>query len=84
MKIRLPRNDTATINSVRVALKALVGFVIGLAVTIAGVPGVSDAVMNYIRDNWVQVALTFGIPSAVSTGLINLIFDWRKKGLDNY
>ena len=81
--IRLPEKNTATRNSIEVALKALVGFVSGLVVVIWAVPGVQEAVVDYVTKNWMQVALAVGIPSAF-TGLINFWFDWQKKGMRNF
>ena len=81
--LRLPEKNTATRNSIEVALKALLGFASGLIVVVWTVPGVQDAVSNYVRDNWMQVGAVVGVPS-VFTGLINFFFDWRKKGVRNY
>ena len=81
--MRLPEKNTATRNSVEVALKALAGFVSGLVVVVWTVPGVQEAVLDYVQNNWMQVALAVGIPSAF-TGLINFYFDWQKKDMRNY
>lgn len=83
MDLRLPEKNTATRNSIEVAIKAFVGFVAGLLAVVWAVPGVSDAVIKYVGDNWMQTALALGVP-AVFTGIINLILDIRKKGLRNY
>lgn len=80
----LPDKNTATRNSFEVFLKAGVGFIVGLVLAIWAVPGVPDAITAYLLDNWMQVALTVGLPSALGTGLVNLILDWQKKGLRNY
>lgn len=82
--VRLPEKNTATRNSFEVFLKAGAGFIFGLFAAIWAVPGVPDAITQYLLDNWMQVALTVGLPSALGTGLVNLILDWQKKGLRNY
>lgn len=80
----MPEKNTATRNSFEVFLKALGGLVVGLLVTVWGVPGVPQAITQYLQDNWMQVILSVGIPSALGTGLINLVLDIRKKGIQNY
>lgn len=82
--MRFPDKNTAVRNSIEVFLKACAGFIIGLIAAIWAVPGVPEAVTAYVRDNWMQVAVTVGLPTALSTGLVNLFFDWRKKNMDNY
>ncbi len=81
--MRFPEKNTATTNSLEVALKALVGFVSGLVVVIWAVPGVQEAVLDYVSNHWMEVVAIVGVPS-VFTGLINLAMDWRKKGIRNY
>lgn len=82
--LRLPDKNTATTNSFEVFLKALGGFALGLLVAVWKVPGVPEAISSYVQQNWMSIILTVGIPTALSTGIINLIFDIRKKGLKNY
>lgn len=84
LNLRLPEKNTATRNSFEIVLKALAGFSIGLIATIWAVPGVPEALADYLIKNWLQVALTIGLPGAIGTGLINLFFDWQKKNLRNY
>lgn len=83
MNLRLPEKDTATRNSIEVAFKALFGFVSGLAVVVWAVPGVEEAVWDYVNNNWMQVIAVIGVPS-LFTGLVNFYFDFRKKEMENY
>lgn len=83
MEPRLPEKNTATRNSLEVTLKALGGFMAGGLYVVWTYPGLREALLQYASENWLNVAVTIGVPSA-ATGLINLYFDWRKKGLKNY
>lgn len=83
MDIKLPEKNSATRNSFEVALKAVGGFVTGGLIVVWNYPGLQDALIQYASDNWLNVAVAVGVPS-IATGLINLFFDVRKKGLRNY
>lgn len=65
--------NTPTAKGVRSVLQAIAGFMIGLVVTVWAVPGVPEAVKDYMLNNGVSLLLVLGFSSAVVTGLVSFI-----------
>lgn len=76
----LPSQDSAVGRALKTFVQAIVGFIIGLAITVWAVPGVPDAIWEYVRGNFVQVLLTVGVPS----GLTSLVWNLLRKNIKNY
>lgn len=79
-----PNNDTAVIRGVRTGLQTIVGtfvtFIVGLVLVVWKVPGVSDAVVNYVGANLPVVLLSVGIP----TGLVSFVWNILRKDVRNW
>lgn len=58
---------------VRTALQAIVGALIGLVLVVWAVPGVPEAVVEYLKSNAVPVLLAIGIPSGIVAWIQNLL-----------
>ncbi len=58
---------------VRTALQAIVGAFIGLILVVWAVPGVPEAVIEYLKSNAVPVLLAIGIPSGIVAWVQNLL-----------
>lgn len=58
-------NKTPVVKGVRTAIQAMVGSVIGLVVVVWAVPGVPEAVAEYMKTNWLPILLTIGVPSGI-------------------
>lgn len=58
---------------VRTAVQAIVGALIGLVVVVWAVPGVPEAVVEYLKSNAVPVLLAIGIPSGIVAWVQNLL-----------
>lgn len=58
---------------VRTALQAIVGALIGLVLVVWAVPGVPEAVVEYLKSNAVPVLLAIGIPSGIVAWVQNLL-----------
>ncbi len=76
----MSNKDTAVMRSLRVFVYAIVGFTTGLLATVWAVPGVPDAVRQYVAQNGPQLLLTFGLP----TGLVSLVYNLLRKDVRNY
>jgi hypothetical protein len=61
------------VKGLRTAIQSMVGVVVGLAVVVWAVPGVPEAVIQYLTENAIQVALVVGIPSGVVAWLQNTL-----------
>lgn len=48
---------------IRTGIQALVGALVALGAAVWAVPGVPEAVQQFISENWVALVLAFGIPS---------------------
>ncbi len=75
----LLKGDTAVWRGIRTGVQALIGFFTGLLATIWAVPGVPEAVTNYINGHIVQLAVAFG----VSTGVAAFIWNVLRKDVKN-
>lgn len=78
--MRLPNQDSAIGRAGKTAIQAVVGFSIGLVIVVWAVPGVPDAVWNYIQGNLVQVLLSVGLPA----GVTSLVWNLFRKDVKNY
>lgn len=71
--LRLPKSNSATVSGLRATaittVSAFLVFSTGLWTVLHSIPGCSDAVINYITSNAVQLALMLGVP----TGLVTLV-----------
>lgn len=78
--MKLPNRDSATGRAIVTGIQAIVGFFAGLVFTVWAVPGVPQAVINYVGNNLLQLALLVGIPAAIFT------FAWNyfRKNVINY
>ena len=56
---------TPTGKGLRTALQAVVGVLVGLVAVVWAVPGVPEAVTQYLTDNVLQIALIVGVPSGL-------------------
>lgn len=65
--------NTPTAKGIRTAYQAIVGFVVGLVITIWAVPGVPDAVTGYLMDNWVMLIASLGLTTGIFSGLFALL-----------
>lgn len=72
---KLLKGDTAVWRGVRTAVQAVIAFVAGLVATVWAVPGVPEAVTNYVGNNLAQLAVGFG----VSTGVVAFVWNWLRK-----
>jgi hypothetical protein len=73
-----PQNNTPQAKGLRTGLQAVAGSIVGLLAVVWAVPGVPEAVNNYIGDNVLPLALAIGIPSGIAGLLYNLFF--KRKG----
>lgn len=64
-------SKTPTQKGVRTGFQSVVGAVIGLLVVVWGVPGVPEAVVEYLKANWLPVLVTIGVPSGFVAYLQN-------------
>ncbi len=78
--IRLPQQDSSTGRAIKTFLQALIGFAIGLVLVVWAVPGVPEAVVQYVQNNFVQVLLTAGIPA----GITSFVWNLSRKNIPNY
>lgn len=58
---------------VRTAAQAIVGALVGLVLVVWAVPGVPEAVVEYLKSNAVAVLLAIGIPSGIVAWVQNLL-----------
>lgn len=57
--------NTPAGKGVRTALQAIVGSLIGLVAVVWAVPGVPEAVAEYLKSNAVPLLLVIGVPSGL-------------------
>lgn len=76
--LRLPASNSSTASGLRsgtyATLSAFVIFATGLLTVLHNVPGCSEAVIGYVKDNSIQLALMIGVPAGLLsfvTGLLN-------------
>lgn len=65
--------DGAIARGLRTAAQAIIGLVVGLVVVVWQVPGVPEAVTQYLQDNIIKLALAVGIPSGLAGYVWNLL-----------
>lgn len=70
---KLLKGDTAVWRGVRTAVQAVIGFVTGLVAVVWAVPGVPQAVNNYLSGHVVQLAVGFGLSSGVAAFIWNAL-----------
>ena len=63
------------VKGLRTAIQAVCGAVAGLAVVVWGVPGVPEAVIQYLTENLVPLVLAVGVPAGIVAWLQNLLED---------
>lgn len=82
--LRLPKQDSATGRGIKTGLQAVIGtlvaFFVGLILAILNVPGVNEAILQYVQVHLVEVLLTIGIPA----GLTGFVWNLLRKGVSNY
>lgn len=62
---------TPLVKGVRTGIQAMVGAVIGLIAVVWAVPGVPEAVINYMQSYWLPILLSIGVPSGFVAWLQN-------------
>lgn len=78
--IKLPKQDSATGRGLKTAAQAMIGFTVGLVAVVWAVPGVPQAVLDYVQNNAIQVLLLVGVPS----GLTSFIWNLLRKNVKTY
>lgn len=82
--MRLPSNDSATGRGIKTGVQAIGGlavtFLIGLALAVWNVPGVPMAVLDYVQNNFVQVAAMVGVPA----GVVGFVWNLFRPSVENY
>ena len=83
--LRLPDKDTSTwrglITAAQGFVAALPALAVGLWTATTAVPGCSEAIVNFIKDNIVLIAGGFG----VSSGAVSFLFNvFVRKDVKNY
>lgn len=74
------QQDSAFSRGIRTSLQAASGFILGLFTTIWAVPGVPVAVMHYLTNNALALAVAFGI----SSGVIAFVWNLLRKDVPNF
>lgn len=65
-------NDkTPVVKGVRTGIQAMIGSIIGLIAVVWAVPGVPEAVIDYLQVNWLPILLAVGVPSGFVAWLQN-------------
>lgn len=63
-------NDSATGRGVRTGLQAVIGtlvaFITGLVLSVWNVPGVPEALLDYVSKNLLTTLVTIGVPSGLA------------------
>lgn len=62
---------TPVVKGVRTAFQSIIGAVIGLIAVVWAVPGVPEAVVQYLQTNWFLILLSIGVPSGLVAWLQN-------------
>lgn len=70
---KITNKHTADGKGFRTAYQSIVGFVIGLFVVVWAVPGVPDAVGQYVLSNWFSLASVLGLSTGVFAGIAAFI-----------
>lgn len=69
--MNVPNKTTPAGKGLRTAAQAILGSLIGLVTAIWAVDGVPETVFNYLKDNWLIVAVAIGLPSGLLAWLQN-------------
>lgn len=70
---KITNKNTPEGKGLRTAAQAMVGFIVGLFVYVWAVPGVPEAVINYLSDNWLPLLLATGVPAGAVAWVQNLL-----------
>ena len=62
---------TPVVKGVRTGIQAIIGAVIGLITVVWAVPGVPEAVVQYLQANWFLILLGIGVPSGLVAWIQN-------------
>lgn len=62
---------TPVVKGVRTGIQAIIGSLIGLVLVVWAVPGVPEAVIEYLKINWLPILLSIGVPSGFVAWLQN-------------
>lgn len=85
MDTRLPKQDSATGRSLKTtafaSASALVVFGSGLLTVLQGVPGCSEAVLDFLQANALQLSVLFGVPAGIFSFLWNF---FGRKSVQTY
>lgn len=73
---RLPTQESTTGRGLKTVAQAIIGFVAGLILAIWAVPGVPEVIKTYLQTHLMEVILTVGIPTALSSGVTSFV--WNK------
>lgn len=65
--------NTPAGKGIRTAFQAMAGFVLGLVAYVWAVPGVPEAVVSYLSQNWLPMLLVAGVPAGAVAWVQNLI-----------
>lgn len=76
---KLLKNDSAVWRGIRTGVQAVFGFLLGLVATVWAVPGVPEAVTNYLNGHIVELLVAFGF----STGLAAFVWNLLRKDVKN-
>lgn len=82
--MNLPSKDSAVARTFRTLLFATVGFLSGLAVAVWKVEGVPEVVQSYLFSNGPELLLLVGVPAALSTGGLSMLWNLYRKDVKNY
>lgn len=82
--LRLPSQDSTTGRGLKVtayaSLSAAAVFATGFLGVLNSVPGCSEAVLDFLQQNAIQLGLLVGVPA----GLISAVTNLRRKDVENY
>lgn len=82
--LRLPGQDSATGRGLKTTLfstvSGLIVFSTGLFGVLHSIPGCSDAVLDYIKNN----ALTFSLSIGIPTGVFSFVWNYLRTNIKNY
>lgn len=61
------------VKGIRTAIQALAAFVVGLFVTVWAVPGVPDAITQYLLAHWMELVASLGLSTGLAAGILSFI-----------
>lgn len=83
--MRLPEKDSATGRGLKTSVFAFLGSLITILISLwtvlRGVPGCSEAIIQFVQANAITIASTFGISAGSVSFLFNLFF---RRDVKNY